>query len=106
MRGAPAEGWVPVGEEDVYVGDVVLVEEKRFKLDSIGRFRQIESEYYRTSVIVFTDSSNQRRKHKRLVPHPNSEYPGVPGWAYVTGTILAENTDSMQMWREKIKWIS
>ena len=105
MRGSPGEGWVPVGEEDVYVGDDVLIERKHFKLDSIERFRQIASEYYRMTVIVLTDSSNQRRKHKRLVPHPNSEYPGVPEWAYVHGTIPAENTDSMQMWRKKFKWI-
>lgn len=86
------DGYSPVEIPDLHVGDVVIVERKRFDYKT---GRPVESEYFRT-IVGEHNTVSGRMKH--LVSEPTLEWPSMPQWQ--GRWVYAGNNAVTQMWRQ------
>lgn len=93
MRGKPGEDYTRANTNDLQVGDIVIVEHKRFDYDTGV---PLDSVYYRTVVGKHMTVGGMQFD---LTNEPNISFPNITRWPL--GWIYAGNSEVCQMWKHK-----
>lgn len=86
------DGYRPVNATDLNVGDVVIVERRKYDYKT---GRPVPSEYYRA---IVGEHNTVAGPMKHIVNEPTIEWPQIAPWA--GKWIYASNDSVTQMWKE------
>lgn len=92
MYEGPGENYEPVKTSDLAVGDVVIVERKKWDYDT---GRPVPSDFFRA---IVGERATVSGPQKYLTNEPSAEWPAFAPWLW---KLYAYNDSNHQMWREK-----